>query len=290
MNNVSCKICGSEAKLSFQKNNYDFHKCKNCDLIFVHPQPNDLDIFYDKSYYKSDVSNKDFFGYADYEKDKEPMKSNFVDILEYMKDKVPSQSVFDIGAATGYFLDIAKSKNWATYGSEISNYSYNLSRVKGHKMVLGGLEKYDDTLQFGMVTMWDVLEHLKELNLYLKGVNRILKDEGWVLINTINAKSLWAKLWGKNWNMIIPPEHLFYFSKKNLNKLLEDNGFQIVEYRKMFKKFSLSYIFKVLYNWQKIKVFKKLSIIFDNKFWRKFKIPIYLGDNIFILAKKIKDV
>jgi len=218
------------------------------------------------------------------------MKSNFIGILEYMKAKVPAQSVFDVGAATGYFLDIAKSKNWATYGSEISNYSYGLAKAKGHRIVLGELDKYEDNLQFGMVTMWDVLEHLKDPSLYIKNVNKILKDDGWVLINTINADSLWAKLWGKNWNMIIPPEHLFYFSKENISRLLEDNGFQVVEYKKIFKKFSLSYIFKVLYNWRKIRVFKKLSIIFDNSFWRKLKIPIYLGDNIFVLAKKVKNI
>jgi len=58
----------------------------------------------------------------------------------------------------------------------------------------------------------------------------------------------------------------------------------------MGKKFSFAYIFKVLYNWQKLIIWKKLSNYFNNNnFSRKFYIPINLRDNILIIAKKNKD-
>lgn len=90
--------------------------------------------------------------------------------------------------------------------------------------------------------------------------------------------------------MIVPPEHLFYFSKKSLKILLNNNGFEIIKIEKLGKKFSLSYIFKILYEWQRVPVWRWLADFSNSRFWRRFKIPINVRDNIFVLAKKRKDV
>lgn len=35
-----------------------------------------------------------------------------------------------------------------------------------------------------------------------------------------------AKIQGKKWHLIIPPEHLYYFNKSSINKLLIEAGFE----------------------------------------------------------------
>lgn len=288
---IVCPICQSEENRFYcEKSEYRLYYCLACGLVFVFPIPSDLDGIYTEEYFKG-KNEKNDFGYADYDKDKESMKDQFLSHLEEIEHLVSRKNIFDVGAATGYFLNLARNRGWHTAGIEISEYAANLAKSKGHKVSCGQLPQVKIEDKFDVVTMWDVLEHLDNPEKYLKIINRILvSDNGWLIINTINRESLWAKLLGSRWQLIVPPEHLFYYSKKSLELLLEQTGFEIERIKSVGKKFSLSYIFKILYRWQNLKIFAKLSLYFNKPFWRKFVIPINLRDNIFIIAKKIKDV
>ncbi len=287
---ATCPICQqSEVQFYSQRHGYDLYDCNACQVFFVWPMPERVDDIYSIDYYKSTGEGKSF-GYSNYEQDKEPMRNIFVKSLHTLDQIAPVKSVFDIGAATGYFLDLAKQLGWKTAGSEISAYAANQATAKGHQVWQGELPQLEIGEKFGVVTMWDVLEHLRDPHGYLQKVNNLLHDDGLLLINTIDRQSLWARLWGRYWNMIIPPEHLVYYSKVGLQKLLEQNGFRVITEKKLTKSFSLAYIFKVLYNWQGLVVWQRLSHFFDKPGWRRLRIPINLHDNIFILARKQVDV
>jgi len=247
---IICPVCGSK-RIEFytEKNNYKLHKCLDCDLVFVFPLPDNLDSIYKEEYFKNDKKSKGF-GYVNYEKDKEPMRVVFVRYLKRLEKMTEGRNIFDVGAATGYFLDLAHERGWKTYGSEISEYAAGLARKKDHTIFLGDLVGIKLQKGIDAVTMWDILEHLDNPIEYMKIINKILKPGGRLVINTIDRGSLWARFWGREWNMIIPPEHLFYYSRQNLKILLERTGFKIIETKKIGKKFSLSYIFKTLYVWQ----------------------------------------
>lgn len=286
-----CPICQTDKiKYYGSKNNYRLYRCLECNLVFVWPLPDNLGSIYTREYFVGGTEDNDF-GYADYDKDKKAMKEFFLVYLDKIERLAFGRSIFDVGAATGYFLNLAKSRGWKTAGVEISDYAAKIARKRGHEILWGHLPDIKIEDKFDAVTMWDVLEHLDNPEEYLRAVNKILVlDNGWLIINTVNRDSFWARLLGRRWHLIVPPEHLFYYSQKSLKLLLERTGFEIKEIKRMGKRFSLSYIFKILYRWQKLGIWRELSKYFDKLFWRKFSFPINLGDNIFILAKKIKDV
>jgi len=286
---IICPVCGADNnKIFVKKNGHILRVCKVCRLIFVWPIPKNLEEIYKKEYFKG--SEKKDFGYTNYDEDKEPMKNIFIFYLKKFKRLVSGRRIFDIGAATGYFLDLARDRGWQTAGVEISKYASDIAKFKKHEIYnnssLGDFHQH----KFDVVTMWDVLEHLQSPKEYLKNVNKILNQGGVLAINTVDAGSWWAKLFGKKWHQLNPPEHLFYFSKNNLKLLLKNSGFKVLEKRKISKKFSLTYVFKVLHNWQGLKIWQKLERFFNKSFWRKFYLPINLRDNIFILAKKYKEL
>ncbi|MBT4349494.1 class I SAM-dependent methyltransferase [bacterium] len=290
MEKIICPICRSEQiKFYHKKDNYDLHRCLQCRLVFVWPVPRNLQEIYQETYYKGNETDNSVFGYSDYDQDKEPMKDIFIAYLKKLEKSVRNKKILDIGCANGYFLDLARELGWQTYGVEISQYAAAEAQKRGHQVFLGDLAQLDIKERFDCITMWDVLEHITEPISYMQRVNQLLQKDGLVAINTIDKDSIWAKLCGKHWNAIIPPEHLLFFSKQSLFFLLKQTKFIIKDSKKVGKKFSLAYIFKVLYNWQKLKIYRNLSYLFDNKFWRKVKIPINLRDNIFIIAQKIKD-
>jgi len=287
---LRCPLCGAtKIKFFCEKNNYQLYTCSVCRLGFVWPIPAGTEKIYQEQYFKkSGVAAG--FGYVDYERDKEPMRQSFIRCLAELEKLTPGRKIFDIGAATGYFLDLAAERGWQTAGAEISSYAAEIAALKGHNIFLGKLENFISKNNYDVVTMWDVLEHLDAPREYLKIITRLLPENGILLINTINKESWWARLWGKRWQAIIPPEHLFYWSPVSLKILLEEQGFRILFVGTIGKRFSLSYIFKILADWQNLKIWRKLSTFFDSKFWRVFCLPIRLGDNIFVVAKKIKEV
>ncbi|MFH1522348.1 MAG: class I SAM-dependent methyltransferase [Patescibacteria group bacterium] len=285
---ITCPICRSkEIKFFCEKNGYKIYRCFDCDLIFVWPMPGNLAAIYSAPYFKRSADDKkeNKFGYVDYEEDKEAAREIFISYLDKISQLTKGRKIFDVGAATGYFLDIAKKQGWSTGGMEISAYAAAIAKHKGHDVLLGDLAELKIEGKYDVVTMWDVLEHLSDPVGYLKLINNILNPDGILAINTIDSSSFWARLWGKNWHAILPPEHLFYYSAKSLKILLENNGFKIIEQAKIGKRFTLPYICKILANSYHLPFLSRFSD-FLNKLNLKISLPVNLRDNIFIIALK----
>ena len=134
--------------------------------------------------------------------------------------------------------------------------------------------------------MFDVLEHVTDPKATLLEAHRILSKDGLLVINTPDAESFWAKILGKHWQLIMPPEHINYFSPKNLSEYLSKNGFETAVNTKIGKRFTLQYIFKMLYKWQDLSIWNYLTNLLSKGFLSKLYISINLHDNFFVILKK----
>lgn len=85
--------------------------------------------------------------------------------------------------------------------------------------------------------MWHNLEHQKDLGFLIKKIFKILKPNGYLVIEVPNSESTQAKLAKKNWLYWDTPRHINHFSIKSISKLLLNNNFKI----KKIKTFSLEY-------------------------------------------------
>jgi 2-polyprenyl-3-methyl-5-hydroxy-6-metoxy-1,4-benzoquinol methylase len=282
----TCHICESQDVQFFcEKKGYRLYDCNKCRFTFVFPIPDDLAAIYAQNYFKNE--GRSDAGYTDYDKDKEAMREVFELYLKKLAALTSGRNIFDVGAATGYFLDIAKLRGWKTFGSEISDYAVNEGRRRGHEIIQGSIIGVQFKEKMDAVTLWDVLEHVDDPRGYLRAVNQMLGEGGMLAINTVDRSSLWARTMGPRWHLIVPPEHLNYFSPQNLKTILEECGFEMLEVKKIGKNFSLSYIFKMLASWQGLSFWNWCARMTDNHFFRMFAIPINLRDNVFVLARKV---
>jgi len=193
--------------------------------------------------------------------------------------------LLDIGAATGFFMNLAKKRGFQVKGVELSDFAAKIARDKDLDVVTGDLLSGNFLGEsFDVITMFDVLEHVPDPKKLISEASRILKKGGLLLINTPDAQSLWARILGSKWQLIMPPEHIYYFSPKNLGKHLSNNGFSVKVSTKIGKRFTIQYIMKMLYKWQGFKIF--LAKIFSNGFLSRISIPINLHDNFLLVAKK----
>lgn len=288
---MNCHTCQSDKiKFCYKKNGYDFYNCNNCSLLFVWPIPKNLDKNYQENYFENN-NLKNLLGYIDYEKRQKPMKKIFNKYLKIISTFSDGHKIFDIGAASGHFLKLAKNQNWKTLGIDISKYAANKAKENGENVVVGDFLKINIDEKFDVITMWDVIEHVNDPISYIKKINKSLNRDGLLALTTVDRNSLWAKITGKFWHLIIPPEHLFYFSKKSLTQLLEKNNFEILIVKKIGRRSYLPQILKTLYRWQGLKIWDQLyQYASQHKLFNNLVIPFNLRDNLFLIARKKPDI
>jgi 2-polyprenyl-3-methyl-5-hydroxy-6-metoxy-1,4-benzoquinol methylase len=151
-------------------------------------------------------------------------------------------SLLDVGAGTGAFANSMQEAGWKVIGLEpdetarqnaINKYNLNFQ-------LPDALYRLEDQ-SFDVVTMWHVLEHVHDLHGYLHNCERILKQNGTLIIAVPNYTSLDAKIYGAYWAAYDVPRHLYHFSPKSMKSLLQQHGFVIAQYVPMlFDSFYIS--------------------------------------------------
>lgn len=152
--------------------------------------------------------------------------------------------LLDVGCATGMFVCVAHEAGWEAAGLDASTWA--IARARGHcpgsAFVAGLLEQTAfPEEKFNVITLWDVLEHVRSPVETLSCVYRWLAPKGWLFLNLPNADSVIANLMGKRWVLLLR-EHLWYFSPTTMARLLRQNGFELVRTRPNFVRFSLTNI------------------------------------------------
>jgi 2-polyprenyl-3-methyl-5-hydroxy-6-metoxy-1,4-benzoquinol methylase len=228
---VSCDLCGASAfDPLFNKNGLNGVRCSSCGLVFINPRPSE-------EFLKSEVYNEGYFnaekgfGIEDlHGKGREEATKRSESLFNEIEKIAKPGSVLDIGCAAGFFLETAQKHGWQPHGIEISDYAARHARENLFlDVVTGDFVTLDlPAGNFDLVLMMDVIEHLTSPKKGLVKANSVLKPGGLLVIETPNFKSAPSKILGKEWGLIAPEHHLFYFTPATLRKYLEETGFEIV--------------------------------------------------------------
>jgi SAM-dependent methyltransferase len=134
--------------------------------------------------------------------------------------------LLDVGCGNGDFLASLRERGWEVFGTDFSNAACEFARAKGISVHQGPLASagFSDKL-FDVVTLWHVLEHLPDPTAELIEIRRILRDDGLLIIQVPNSKSITLKLTGIHWLPLDLPRHLQHFTPLTLNQLLKQTGF-----------------------------------------------------------------
>jgi 2-polyprenyl-3-methyl-5-hydroxy-6-metoxy-1,4-benzoquinol methylase len=195
-------------------------------------------------------------------------------------------TLLDVGAATGFFISLARQHGFEARGIEISAYAAQQARQRDLAVTTGTLADLPISDPFDVVTMLDVIEHVPDPRQEVLRARDLLQKHGVLAINTPDASSLHARLMGRRWHQILPPEHLYYFNRVALRALLEEAGFEVINVSTVGKRFTLQYIFKTLYVWQRIALWRRLSQLCSKGPLSRLALPINLHDNMFVIARK----
>ena len=240
-----CEVCASPtSQPMFDKLEHHFVRCKECGLERIEPQPSDetLAKIYGAHYY-------DAWGLHENEETVASLKKRtFSYVLGKIgKPTAAGAKLLDCGAATGFLLEVAKDLGYVPYGLELSEFGAKAigDKFGADHVFCGELQdcRFPDAGpgDFSVVTMCDYIEHVRDPRHTLELARKLLGPGGTLAITTPDAGSPSHLLLGTGWTHY-KIEHLFYFNKKNLERLLKDVGFSSVSFYPLWKSLTLDYI------------------------------------------------
>lgn len=286
---VACRACGSTEipRPWGSKEGYTLVECPTCGLVRVDPLPESTTAVYASPDYFSGATQG--FGYVDYDADKEPMREVFERYLEHAERLCPSKGrLLDVGAATGFFVALAKGRGWEAEGVELSDYAAEKGRSRGLSIQTGTLlDLPRDAAPYDALTLFDVIEHVRDPRAELSRAAELMRTGGVILITTPDAGSLFAKVFGARWHLVVPPEHLFYFTKKSMRTLLESLGFTVHGITRPGKRFTLQYFFATVARWCPLFPLPHIArFCATHPRVGDWSIPFNTYDNLFVVAQK----
>lgn len=177
-------------------------KCCTCDSAFVqNAVPEETSV----ALYTQGKSNQKY-AKINTEQPKTQVVSQTLDML-FQKDL----RILDVGCNTGELLDFGKNKGCKTFGVEYSQDSLILLKKKGH-VAYSNIKEIEGL--FDIITAFDLIEHLYNLNDFLDTCFNVLSPGGCLIFLTGDISCFWAKLTRANWWYVRYPEHITFPSKK----------------------------------------------------------------------------
>ncbi|MEY3283125.1 MAG: hypothetical protein RIR86_1138 [Acidobacteriota bacterium] len=158
--------------------------------------------------------------------------------LDDLRRFIDRGHLLEVGCSTGEFLAVA-SRYFATTGVEADPWAVRCARTKGLDCRAGALaEAALPADSFDVAVLYHVIEHFRDPRRELNELNRLIRPGGHLVIETPDVETIWFQLLRARWRQIIP-DHLFFFSRTTLTRLLQEEGFTVTEIRHVGKSMSL---------------------------------------------------
>lgn len=213
-------------RLLYSKNGCDILQCIECGLGRADATTAAFD---PSSYYTGDYfSGGHADGYADYLSTEPVLRRHFAHTVDFILKRRNGGRLLDVGCAYGFFLQEAK-RHFEVAGIELAEDAAAHARRQGLQ-VLSGVADEGNLATLGpmdVIVLLDVIEHLPNPAETLGLCVRYLKPGGIMLITTGDFASLYARLAGKHWRLMTPPQHLWYFTPESIGRMALSLGLRL---------------------------------------------------------------
>lgn len=199
------------------------------------PTQSEIEEYYKKEFYAS-YNNFNDSDLSVQQKEKDFFDLRWERTLEVSKDFFGSykgKSLFDIGFGFAQALLYFRDKGLSVSGIEPSREGVEYAKKNDLDVFQGEIEDFSNIKRtFDIVTLINVLEHLREPSSILKAIkNKLLNPGGLLIIDVPNEFNDFQIAADREFSLnkwwIAAPAHINYFSPETLNNLLKNCGFNI---------------------------------------------------------------
>ncbi len=241
---TNCPVCGSSriSKVIAAKDftvsgeTFGIMECNSCSLRFTQEVPDALSI---APYYKSEE-------YISHTNTSKGLINRLYQLVRKrtLKRKrklvekatgIRKGNLLDVGSGTGAFVKEMIAGGWNVTGLEPDADARKLATAVNGVTLTEMNQFYQlEPGTFDAITLWHVLEHVHELQPYIVQLKRLLKESGKLFIAVPNYTSKDAEIYKEYWAAYDVPRHLYHFSPKSMEALMQKQGLKLQQYLPMW--------------------------------------------------------
>ena len=177
------------------------------------------------------------------------IKNNIVETLKLKKDKKPLKNIkiLDVGCGGGLLSEPMYRMGADVTGIDASNKNITVAKLHAKKnnlkinYICTSPEKIKIRNKFDVILNMEIVEHVEDVNFFLKSCSKLLKKDGIMFVATLNKtlKSYlfaiigaeyilnWLPIGTHDWEKFVKPKDLINILKKNNIKLDQLDGVKL---------------------------------------------------------------
>jgi SAM-dependent methyltransferase len=209
-------------------------------------------------------------------------------LLQLLPNPAPGAVLLDVGCAYGFLLVAARRRGYTAVGVEPSREAAAYARREyGVQVFNGPIEQAPLAAgSVDVITLADVIEHLKDPSGVLGSLHRLLRPDGRLVILTPDLGSVVARLLGRHWWGLLD-DHIVYFSRRTLPRFLERHGFVTERLESFGRTFPLSHwVFKL--SQYSARAYRVADRLVQAAGIAGFEVSVNLGDQMVCLARRVQ--
>ncbi|MEM6691486.1 MAG: class I SAM-dependent methyltransferase [Planctomycetota bacterium] len=222
---VACPGCGDDCPVQtrYEQDGMKIQRCSTCSLFYLSPRLTEAAM---ESHYRSNT----YFeggdsGYDSYEAQSKSLRMTFRRLLRTLDQRrVRGQSCLDVGCGYGYFLQEASPYFAERVGTDYSSGALEKASAYATEVLHGGLEQIEGDRTFDLITALHVIEHVYDPRAFVGKMYDHLKPGGTLLLAAPHMGSFWRFVLGHKWPSFKYPEHVSYFGKATMKRLIGTTG------------------------------------------------------------------
>ena len=283
---VPCRACSSLRFVPYlEARGYSIVECVGCGLRYVNPQPSATEL--EQLYASFDQGSQWRSGEEHFNRG----------VRNEIRRFKKSGLVLDIGCGSGNFLRCMRAAGFSVTGVEPSTTGSEYARsVHGIETFNGTVEAFvsaGSRLRCDVITVLNVLEHLKDPAAILLGLRRLLREGGILAVVVPDARlhallgetrrrlgfsdPYWMEVAQHPLVGFDPPHHLCSFEPRTIQFLLDRCGFRAVHVRNA----------PIIFNEDRWKNWAKVAVwsFSESLYWLSLR-RIVVGYSTLVIARK----
>ena len=221
-----CPACGrdTDQDFRFKKNGSEIYQCASCGLGRAEATDFDPSSYYTAEYFEGGHAD----GYPDYLGAETVLRHEFAKTVGFIRRFKSSGRLLELGCAYGFFLKEA-NRYFTTAGLELAASAAEHCRRAGLNVSQGCIDRsaLEKAGCQDVIVMLDVIEHVPEPFDVLQLCADHLNPGGVIVLTTGDFGSAAARVAGKAWRLMTPPQHLWYFTTESMRRLSARIGMQV---------------------------------------------------------------
>lgn len=227
-----CKACQAAldpAKNIGSKNGYVLLRCPQCGTVTVDPFPGIEEL---AAFYQS------YKGTADYRAKQDKKIGRAKKRIKRMMPHAPGKTFLDVGCNYGFTVAAALELGLDAHGIDIDGKAVaDSAKTFGEKHFTAiSIQDYAAAgRKADMIYTSEVIEHVPDPDGFVKALAQALNKGGILFLTTPDGGHFTLPRDFTRWDAVIPPEHIVYFTRTGLRRLLEKHGLRVKKFAFAFK-------------------------------------------------------